>query len=213
MTYEVRSTCVYSESPEEKQHERDRDEISTIAGEPCNSPMLVPLAGTASRRGEVLLDLIPELAPKVKKPALHLSDIVRQPCTVINRSIVVRHWRHGHWTCSAAPSGQAPTPHCGAPQARGLTAKARTERHHVTAMRVVVGHCPRDRVPNSTPKAVNVRALTGLFGPPDPRCFIPQADEGALETAPTGPGQFPRTGFPTTDRWCDKHRRIRISSV
>ena len=36
--------------------------------------------------------------------------------------------RHGHKICSAAPSSQAPTPHCGAPKARGLTAKARTER-------------------------------------------------------------------------------------
>jgi hypothetical protein len=33
---------------------------------------------------------------KVRKPALDLSDIVRQPRTVISRSIMVRHWRHGH---------------------------------------------------------------------------------------------------------------------
>ena len=32
--------------PEENQHERDQDN-STIADEPCNSPMLLPLAGTA----------------------------------------------------------------------------------------------------------------------------------------------------------------------
>ena len=31
-------------------------------------------------------------------------------CTVINPSIVVRHWRHGHRNCSAPPSGQAPKP-------------------------------------------------------------------------------------------------------
>src|SRR4029450_10722439 len=30
-------------------------------------------------------------APQVRKPALDLSDIVRQPCTLISRSIVVRH--------------------------------------------------------------------------------------------------------------------------
>src|SRR5262245_25347747 len=38
------------------------------------------------------------------------------------------HWRHGWRVCLAASSGQAPTPHSGAPKARGLTAKARTER-------------------------------------------------------------------------------------
>src|SRR5439155_23683182 len=38
------------------------------------------------------------------------------------------HSRHGRPVCSAAPSSQAPTPHSGAPKARGLTAKARTER-------------------------------------------------------------------------------------
>src|SRR5262245_56762072 len=42
--------------------------------------------------------------------------------------IVVRQWQHGYSICSAAPSNQAPTPHCGAPKARSLTAKARTER-------------------------------------------------------------------------------------
>src|SRR5262245_33795377 len=42
----------------------------------------------------------------------------------------------------------APTPHSGAPKARGLAAKARTERSsNVAAMGVVFGHCPRDQVP------------------------------------------------------------------
>ena len=41
--------------------------------------------------------------------------------------IVVGHWRHGWRICSVAPSGQAPKPRSGAPQARGLTARARTE--------------------------------------------------------------------------------------
>ena len=42
-------------------------------------------------------------------------------------SIVSVHWRHGCPTCSVAPSGQVPKPLCGAPKARDLTAKARTE--------------------------------------------------------------------------------------
>src|SRR6516162_5243107 len=37
-----------------------------------------------------------------------------------------RHDRHN--LLGRAPSGQAPTPHSGAPKARGLTAKAPTER-------------------------------------------------------------------------------------
>ena len=50
--------------------------------------------------------------------------------------------------CLAASSGQAPTPHSGAPKARGLAARARTERSsNVAAMGVVFGHCPRDQVP------------------------------------------------------------------
>ncbi len=42
---------------------------------------------------------------------------------------IVRH-AFAAWCplCSVALSGQAPTPHSGAPKARGLTAKARTER-------------------------------------------------------------------------------------
>src|SRR5262249_44983698 len=38
------------------------------------------------------------------------------------------HLRRGCPVCSAALSGQAPAPHSGAPKARGLTAKARTEQ-------------------------------------------------------------------------------------
>src|SRR5262249_56097127 len=49
---------------------------------------------------------------------------------------------------------------------------------------------------------------TGEVLPSDPRCFIPQADEGARATAPTGPDHFPAPSFPTTDRWCDKHRNV-----
>src|SRR5262245_31493426 len=49
---------------------------------------------------------------------------------------------------------------------------------------------------------------TGEVLPSDPRCFIPQADEGARATAPTRPDHFPAPSFPTTDRWCDKHRSV-----
>jgi hypothetical protein len=38
------------------------------------------------------------------------------------------HRRTAALVCSVALSGQAPKPHSGAPQARGLTANARTER-------------------------------------------------------------------------------------
>jgi hypothetical protein len=38
------------------------------------------------------------------------------------------HQRHGQQVCLAAPSGQAPKPRSGAPQARGLTAKVRAKR-------------------------------------------------------------------------------------
>jgi hypothetical protein len=41
------------------------------------------------------------------------------------------HSRHGRPGSSAAPSGQAPTPHSGEPKARGLTAKVRTETSSV----------------------------------------------------------------------------------
>jgi hypothetical protein len=49
---------------------------------------------------------------------------------------------------------------------------------------------------------------TGEVLPSDPRCFIPQADEGARATAPTRPDHFPAPSFPTTDRWCYKHRSV-----
>jgi hypothetical protein len=64
----------------------------------------------------------------VRKPALDLSVIVRRAfkvdtgehhkCAFVERSA----------NCSAAPSGQAPTPNSGAPKARGLTAKVRAEQ-------------------------------------------------------------------------------------
>src|SRR5262245_65279068 len=54
---------------------------------------------------------------------------------------------------------------------------------------------------------------TGEVLPSDPRCFIPQADEGARATAPTRPDHFPAPSFPTTDRWCYKHRRFPLSFV
>src|SRR6266498_4473051 len=51
-------------------------------------------------------------------------------------SVYLQYWRASSGThfaawcpvCSVALSGQAPTPHSGAPKARGLTAKARTEQ-------------------------------------------------------------------------------------
>src|SRR5262249_43539967 len=36
----------------------------------------------------------------------------------------------------------------------------------------------------------------------------PQADEGARATAPTRLDHFPAPSFPTTDRWCYKHRSV-----
>ena|SRR6516164_3713390 len=63
----------------------------------------------------------------------------------------------------AAPSGQAPTPPSGAPKARGLTAKARTERSSA-AMRVVFGHCPRDQVLDCTHECA--------AGPKKKRCRV-----------------------------------------
>src|SRR5260370_29528418 len=64
----------------------------------------------------------------LRKPALDLSDVVRERCAFNTGASLRTHWRHGRGVCSATPSGQAPTPHDGALKARGLTAKARTER-------------------------------------------------------------------------------------
>jgi hypothetical protein len=44
------------------------------------------------------------------------------------RASLGAHLRHGRPVCSVAPSSQAPTPPSGAPKARGLRAKARTEQ-------------------------------------------------------------------------------------
>lgn len=55
---------------------------------------------------------------------------MQQPAAVKmhhGRRIVDSHCRHGWRICSVAPSGQAPKPPGGAPQARGFTARARTE--------------------------------------------------------------------------------------
>src|SRR5262245_45561169 len=55
---------------------------------------------------------------------------------------------------------KSPTPHSGAPKARGLTAMARTERSFTLPQKhVVIGHCPTDRVPNFTYYGVSVIAL------------------------------------------------------
>ena len=60
----------------------------------------------------------------VRKPALHLSDIVRKRVhPIIGWGISARAA-----ICSTVLSGQAPKPLSGAPKARGLTAKARIER-------------------------------------------------------------------------------------
>jgi hypothetical protein len=77
-----------------------------------------------------LLDRELELLDQLRKPALDLSDIVRpdSPRVVITEASWWGQSRHGHWSCSAAPSSQAPTPHRGAPKAWSLTANARTER-------------------------------------------------------------------------------------
>ena len=50
--------------------------------------------------------------------------------------------RHGCPICSAAPSGQAPKPHRGAPKARGLTAKARTELPSCAARQTLANNRP-----------------------------------------------------------------------
>ena len=54
---------------------------------------------------------------QLRKPAFHLSDVVRYSCSIVREA----HWRRGRRVCLAASSGQAPTPHSGVP-------KARTER-------------------------------------------------------------------------------------
>ena len=60
----------------------------------------------------------------LRKPALHLSDIVRKRVhPIIGWGISARAA-----ICSTVLSGQAPKPLSGAPKARGLTAKARIER-------------------------------------------------------------------------------------
>ena len=60
----------------------------------------------------------------MRKPALHLSDIVRKRVhPIIGWGISARAA-----ICSTVLSGQAPKPLSGAPKARGLTAKARIER-------------------------------------------------------------------------------------
>src|SRR6266498_5861778 len=67
------------------------------------------------------------------------------------RASLGTHLRHGRSLCSVAPSGQAPTPPSGAPKARGLRAKARTEQTSMLPRCAVIRHCPRDRVPIFTP--------------------------------------------------------------
>ena len=121
----------------------------------------------------------------------------------------MRHWRHGHRNCSAAPSGQAPTPLLRRAAGAGLDGES------ADRVTIMPPRCPpsSDTVREIEYQILHLRrsmygTLTGLFGPPDPRCFIPQADEGARATAPTGPDHFPAPSFPTTDRWCDKHRSV-----
>jgi hypothetical protein len=74
--------------------------------------------------GQSCLNLAAARLRYLRKPALHLSDIVRKKnaphCRVgISASAAI---------CSIGLSGQAPKPLSGAPKARGLTAKARIER-------------------------------------------------------------------------------------
>jgi hypothetical protein len=66
------------------------------------------------------------------------------------------HSRHGRPVCSAAPSSQAPTPHSGAPKARGLTAKARTERSSML---------PRCASLSDTVREIEYRFLQVISGP------------------------------------------------
>jgi transposase len=65
----------------------------------------------------------------VRKLALDLSDGVGRVCSFRASCMLALATRLT--SCSAAPSGQAPTPHSGAPKARGLTARTRTERTSV----------------------------------------------------------------------------------
>jgi hypothetical protein len=87
------------------------------------------------------------VAVKLRKLALDLSDGVGRVCIFRADCIAVFVLATQLTGCSAAPSGQAPTPHSGAPKARGLTARTRTERTSVlsVAMSDIIGHCPRDR--------------------------------------------------------------------
>ena len=93
-------------------------------------------------------------------------------------------------------------PHFGAPKARGLTAKARTERSSViAAMRVVFGHCPRDRVPDFTHKqrahAPRHKWMLSHGAPADP------SDPWNSHAAPVSPrqkSQFAAHGLPGRQR-------------
>jgi hypothetical protein len=69
------------------------------------------------------------LEAELRKPALDLSDVVRQPCKFNTGIIVGGNGGTVAGICSAAQSGQAPMPHGGAPKARGgLTARARAKQ-------------------------------------------------------------------------------------
>src|SRR5215469_10902477 len=81
------------------------------------------------------------------RPVEHCPTNMCRHC----RRIVERQWQHGDSICSAAPSSQAPTPHCGAPKGAQLDCESADRAIiKVTAMRVVLGHCPRDQVRDST---------------------------------------------------------------
>jgi hypothetical protein len=87
----------------------------------------------------------------VRKPALDLSDIVRQPCTVISRSIVVRALAARSPELLGRAERSSPTPLLRRAVGAGLDGESAARATIMPpTMRVVIGHCPRDRVPDST---------------------------------------------------------------
>jgi hypothetical protein len=75
----------------------------------------------------------------LRKPVLDLSDVVWQADIFNTASIAWYVLRHGYPLCSAALSGQAPTPHSGAPKARGLDGEGTDEAIiHIAAMCIII---------------------------------------------------------------------------
>ena len=83
--------------------------------------------------------------PKTKRRNSNSTDraLTARSVPSMLPSIARIHWRHGCPICLVAPRSQAPKPHRGAPKARDLTAKARTElpsiRRKTNSRRILPG--------------------------------------------------------------------------